>query len=120
VQCYAFIRQNGDWYIDLPEYLSAGGKREDLQMVAGADELLDLYAKEHASVLMHIDMLPFEGADHLHLLEAEGQMTEGGACYTVYSVDGRSLHPQIWLCNVLLFVFGKIPEDIYIKKLSGK
>jgi hypothetical protein len=79
VKSYSFIRKNGDWYIDLPEYLSAGGKHEDLQMVAGADDLLDIYAKENSSVSMLIDTLPFEGADHLHLLSFADQEMEGGA-----------------------------------------
>jgi hypothetical protein len=86
-----------------------------LQIVAGADDVLDLYAKYNSSVSMLIDIRPFEGADHLHLVSPGDQGIGGGAYYTVYSIEGKSLHQQIWLCDVLLFVFGGIPEDIYIK-----
>src|SRR5882757_2642031 len=48
VKRFLFVRTNGEWYIDLPEYLLLGGKQEDLQMVAGADEVLDKYAESDA------------------------------------------------------------------------
>ena len=118
MQRYLFKRQSGDWYIDLPEYLRAGGKREDLQMVAGADEILDFYAGNNSSVSMLIDTVPFKGADRLHLLSTADPQLEGGAYYAVYTSEGKSIHGQIWLCGVLLFVFGEIPENIYIRKLT--
>jgi len=31
----------GRWYIDLPQYLKEGGKKADLELVAGADTMLN-------------------------------------------------------------------------------
>jgi len=115
LQPYTFKRQGGAWYIDLPEYLRLGGKQEDLQMVAGADDVLDLLAEHRDSVKLLLSETPFEKADHLRLLEP-GAPEEGGAFYHLGSLEGKRLDRTVWLCNVLLFVFGKIPDDIYVKK----
>ncbi len=115
---FLFIRTNGEWYIDLPEYLSLGGKKEDLQMVAGADEVLDKYAESDATVSLFIDTKPFESADHLELLPEDLLENERGAYYKLNSLNGNKLDQTVWLCQVLLFVFSEIPKDIYIRKIK--
>jgi hypothetical protein len=42
VQTYRFIKEGTEWYIDLPEYIENGGSKGDLQMVEGADTMLDI------------------------------------------------------------------------------
>ena len=93
----------------------AGGAPGDLQMVAGADEVLDLLAAHQTSVSLMISESPFENADHLRLLEP-GDPAEGGAYYQLGILEGKRLDRMVWLCNVLLFIFGSIPSDIYIKR----
>lgn len=115
---FLFIRTNGEWYIDLPEYLLLGGKQEDLQMVAGADEVLDKYAENAATVSLFIDIKPFETADHLELLSYEPLELENGAYYRLNSLNGRKSDQTVWLCQVILFVFDEIPKDIYILKVK--
>ena len=119
LQPYTFLRRSGGWYIDLPEYLALGGNPEDLQMVAGSDDVLDLFAEHRSSVSLLISDLPFEDADHLQLSEPGGA-EEGGAYYHLGSLEGRRLNQVVWLCNVLLFVFGRIPKDIYIKRAEDE
>jgi len=116
-QSFTFIRKGGDWFIDLPDYLLAGGSEDDLQMVAGADEVLDLLAEQHDSVKLLISETPFTDSDHLRLLEI-GDLEEGGAFYQLGRLEGKRLDKMVWLCNVLLFVFGGIPQDIYIKRTN--
>ena len=41
MKSYKFIKTGLDWYIDLPEFLEQGGSIGDLQMVDGADKMLD-------------------------------------------------------------------------------
>lgn len=43
---YKFIKEGRDWFIDLPEYIEGGGSKGDLQMVEGADKMLDMMAEE--------------------------------------------------------------------------
>lgn len=115
---YTFIKENGLWYIDLPEYLQQGGSKADLQMVAGADEMLDIMARGKKKVTIELDREPFEGADLLELTElCEAPM--GGGYYTMHTYKGRPLNKRMWLCDVTLFVFGDMPQKIFCKKLEG-
>jgi len=52
---HRFVRESGDWYIDLPEYLEQGGNKGDLQMVSGADTMLNIIAEEKDEVVLQID-----------------------------------------------------------------
>ena len=65
MKVYKFIRTGQEWYIDLPEYLEQGGSIGDLQMVDGADKMLDLMAENESTVTLFISKEQFEGADGL-------------------------------------------------------
>lgn len=114
---YSFVKEGKQWFIDLPEYLAQGGHKADLQMVEGADDLLDFMAKGKKSVKLQLDTQPFEDADVLELLELCEAPT-GGGYYILRTYRNHTLNKQIWLCDVTLFVFGDMPEKIYIKKQS--
>ena len=49
---HRFVREGMGWYIDLPEYLLQGGDKGDLQMVSGADTMLDIIAEEKSEVTL--------------------------------------------------------------------
>jgi len=115
---YKFAREGTQWFIDLPEYLAQGGSKADLQMVEGADELLDLIANGKRRVTIQLDREPFEGADVLELVEL-CDAPKGGGYYKLERYRQQKLNKRIWLCDVTLFVFGDMPERIYIKKLSN-
>lgn len=66
---YQFRRTGLDWYIYLPEYLEQGGTMGDLQIVDGADKMLDMMAGENHKVTLTIAKEPFDGADVLSLIE---------------------------------------------------
>ena len=65
------------------------GLQEDLEMVDGADTFLDF--------------LEMVGHDQL------------GGTYRVNGVDG--FDQEVWLCNVVHFIFGEHPETIYFKEV---
>ncbi|GAA4339153.1 DUF6717 family protein [Flaviaesturariibacter amylovorans] len=117
MQRHTFIRQFGGWYIDLPEYIAQGGSKADLAMVAGADTLLDMIAAGHDQVTLDIDAAPFEGADELRLLRVCAPET-GGGDYVMEAFEGRRIDQELWLCDVTLFVFGDLPERVYIRRVA--
>lgn len=112
---HSFVKEFGGWYIDLPEYLEGGGSKADLAMVAGADTLLDLIAEGKESVTLSMDTKPFKGSDELILLRLCDSST-GGGDYFMKTYAGQPINQELWLCDVTLFVFGDMPEKIFIRK----
>ena len=113
---YSFVKEDRQWYIDLPGYLAHGGNKADLQMVEGADVLLNFMAHGKKIVTLQLDRAPFEGADVLKLVEL-CDAPKGGGYYIMHTFRKQAIEKRIWLCDVTLFVFGDMPECIYIRKL---
>lgn len=110
MQQHRFIREGSGWYIDLPAYLEQGGSKGDLQMVAGADTMLDIIAGRDSEVNLQIDTQPFDGADELILTERCDPIL-GGGYYYMHSFEGKEVSKNTWLCEVTSFVF-----MIFLKK----
>lgn len=103
---YKFIKEsNGRWYIELPEWT---GNKDDLEMVMGADTMLDIFAQGESEIELSISTEPFEGAHELQYTRPEG----GGGWYT-YKSDIQEF--EVWLCFVTKFVFGYFPQRIYLR-----
>jgi hypothetical protein len=115
MQKHRFVKEDGQWYIDLLEYLQQGGTKGDLQMVAGADTMLDIIAQGKDSVTVTLDTRPFKGADLVQLLQ-RCDPAVGGGDYFMKTFNGQEVNRQMWLCSVTTFVFGDIPEKIYVRK----
>lgn len=113
MKVFRFYKDHDNWYIDLPDYLEQGGSVEELQMVDGADSLLDILAHGETSVILRLDLLPFENCGTLTKLV--GGLMEG---YYEAVEPQRKLTMQIWLCPVTRYVFGKYPQQIHFKKLT--
>lgn len=99
----------GEWFIDLPEYQ---GFQSDLQMVEGADTLLDIISDNSNECEITISEDPFYKCNVLELI---GPNTEygNGAYYFIEEYNGKQINLKIWLCNVTLEVIGTFPEEIY-------
>lgn len=111
-----FYREGSRWYADLPEYIQAGGTKEDCEMVCGADEWLEIISQGESEVTLRIDSEPFEAAEFLKLESVDTDALFEGAYYRVQSYKGIDYsHRNMWLCPVTLFVFGKYPDKIYYK-----
>jgi hypothetical protein len=119
-----FYKEEGIWYIDLPEFLNAGlGTKANLMMVAGADLMLDKLSNNGDDITVSFSNEPIEGAEHTlikkkigldkKLLAAIGHApVDYGAYYSWKENDNQS----VWLCPVTEYVFqGGYPKNIYVK-----
>jgi hypothetical protein len=117
-----FYKQNGIWYIDLPEFLEQGlGTLADLMMVDGADTFLDHLAVNQSEVVVCFSEKPFDEAKFTLLTEAQGKnnslfsflrfVPSQYGCY--YRVSELNNH-RLWLCPVTKFVFGRYPDRIWV------
>ena len=118
-----FYKENGKWYIDLPEFLELNlGTKENLLMVGGSDTFLDKLSKNGDEVTIHFSNIAFTGYqdalyrtklgfDEDYLQQVGHPIVDGGAYYKSVKDDH-----QLWLCPVTKFVFsGDYPQVIYIQ-----
>ena len=101
---FRFYKEDNRWFVHLPEW---EGDREELEMVAGADLLLDILANGNSEVTVHFTDQPTPSPD-FHTLTHTGD-----GYYQNSAWHGPS---TIWLCHVTEFVFGRYPEKIYYKR----
>jgi hypothetical protein len=117
MRTFKFYREpSGRWFIDLPEWIDAGNLKEDLEMVEGADTMLELIAQGEGEVMVIISTEYFEGADVLEFDIFGPPQYEGGAYYKLSKYLGIPYDIMVWLCDVTKFVFGEFPDNIYYKK----
>ncbi len=105
---------DGRWYIDMPW----DGNRANLEMVAGADDLLTYFDTERKyKVTLHVvpSETPLQIADHTELRQLDKSLT-GGSHYDATSFEGFRMK-RIWICPVTLCVLGRYPKYLYVKKL---
>ena len=107
-----YKEKTGRWYIDLPEW---EGEKEDLEMVLGADDLLNILAEGEDFVYMEIGDEKFPGASQMVLVEP-GSIEMGGCWYLIPTIGQIDFNLRIWLCDVTKFVFEKFPENIWFYK----
>jgi len=115
MQTHTFLKEHDQWFIYLPEYIAGGGTKADLQMVEGADAMLDMIADGKDRVIITLDTTLFNGADELTLLELCDPIV-GGGYYMLHSFEGKTIMQQMWLCAVTEFVFGYMPDKIFIRR----
>ena len=110
IQKLKFYRETtGRWYVDLPEW---EGSKEDLEMVLGADDLMNLLAQGDDVIYAQIADGEFPGSVQMVMFEM-GSIDMGGAWYLVPSISGIDFNLRLWLCDVTKFVFGYFPENIW-------
>jgi hypothetical protein len=100
---------NGNWYIDLPDW---EGSKDDLQMVMGADTMLERFAEGEDKVTMLISETDVENTCHLKLFKQTPELGGGGE-YTLYDINEEYIM-NVWLCKVTEHIFSKLPSNIYI------
>jgi len=115
MRSHQFIKTGWEWFIDLPEYLEQGGTQGDLQMVEGADKMLDMMAGDADSVILSIAKDSFDNADLLVLTEKCDPYIGGGYYFMEY-YEGKEVRRTMWLCQVTEFVFGGLPEKIFVRR----
>ena len=111
---------NGRWYVDFPNWPLY---HDMLEMVAGADDLLDLLNDGSNHVRLKVSTKNLFEENTIKLKEVHSALTKG-AFYTVETpLEGweniySSRKKQLWLCPVTLTVLGQYPKYIYIKENS--
>ena len=118
-----FYKENGIWYIDLPEFLEQGlGTKANLMMVDGADTFLDFLSDNGNELSVEFSHETFEDQTYtLHAQHAGSNqelLTEIGHAPVSYGMYYHVLeldNMRIWLCPVTEYVFGgTYPNKIYV------
>ena len=104
-----YKEKTNNWFADVPKWK---GDKEDLQMVLGADTMLNYIANGKNEITLEISTEPIEQSFKLTLVK-RGTI-EGGGYYCVTAPNGQVIVSFAWLCGVLEFVFDNIPEKLYI------
>lgn len=107
-----FYKLAGGWYADVRTWT---GSVQNLQMVAGADELL-----EYLSEGDHVVRLKISREDNggLHLVKIED--IYDGADYRVVNCPECGI-VSLWLCGVNNFYWGgEAPDDIWFNRIPYK
>jgi hypothetical protein len=127
-----FYKENGMWYISLPEFINMGlGNKNNLLMVDGSDTFLDILSgyepnttPDGTKISLILCDQEFLGCTHRltkidnglnqDLLNKVGHApVDYGAYYMVEEIPGHKL----WLCPVTEYVFdGIYPENIFLRK----
>ena len=106
---YTFYINDNRWYIDLPEW---EGSIDDLEMVCGADTMLDIIAQGRDKIRVQIGIDEFDGWSYR--LDFVREEFDGG-WYSVTHFSKLITTFECWLCKVTKFVFGDLPKVIYFK-----
>ena len=96
--------EDGRWFVVLPDY---DGDQEDLEMVDGADKFLEYLTEDGLYVTVDVS-LEDDFPIRLKLVAHD----EIGGTYQVENLDG--FNEDVWLCNVVHFLFGEHPEEFHI------
>lgn len=104
------------WYVDLPEWTKS---LADLEMVEGADVMLEKVSGQYNECFLEMSDEPVEGADLLKLVKDRTHCVGGGADYLMETYRGEPFDQTLWLCAVTEVVFGNLPEFIYLDYPSG-
>lgn len=106
-----FYKEGKRWYADIPSWT---GKKSSLEMVFGANKLLDIIDKGKGEVYLHISIDPIQGGETLYFRK---KMWINGATYEMRDTKTNKRMLKLWLCDVTLHVMGKFPKKIYYKEI---
>lgn len=105
--------KKGEWYLDLPTW---DGDPEELQMVEGADQWLELVSNHSKEVQLLLSDQNFANAEVLTLLRVKEENLGGGGIYYLERYQDKEIELKIWLCEVTRFIFKELPQKIYFLK----
>ena len=125
-----FIAENDPpikrWYYDFKHW---GFDHSHLEMVAGADKLCELYAKGKDEVTVEIiaskkkQDLPTQLYDEyvaqdiiIDGMTHQGEFINSQLDKFLYGRTYQKDYTTMWICPITLFVLGRYPKFIYIKK----
>lgn len=106
----SFTQEDGLWYVDFPGWPL---KKENLLMVAGADDLLDYLNDGSNHVALHVKVSDNDISTSGIKLIKESSTLAGGAHYLV---ENGGPVKRLWLCPVTLCVLGQYPNYMEVRK----
>ena len=108
---FHFYKIAGQWLLDDPDYLEAGGDPAFLEMVGGMNDLLEFVAKDRSAVKLVADLEPFEDAEEMVLIESSGG--DSGGYYRLQSIKGQVVEQEFWANELIYYYFNQLPPKIY-------
>jgi len=130
-QTLSFMKEEGIWYADLPEFLELGlGSKGNLMMVDGADTFLDLLSNDGDRITLKLSIQKVNGYSgrikkikrglNRELLAEIGHApVEYGAYYQAVEYNHQPFQHQLWLCPVTEYVFGEYPDEIFFSTIKN-
>jgi hypothetical protein len=109
MRTFEFYKEGENWFIDLPEW---EGSKAELAMVSGADAMLDIISEGTGKARLTISLQEFTNSDALKKLNDTPEI--GGARYIMSKYKGIEYNLEMWLCAVTEWLFGYMPDNIYI------
>lgn len=100
-----FYKELDKWYVYLKYWT---GSKDDLEMVLGADTMLDILSEGNDSVNLCISSEEFEG--YKYLLTKTHSESDG----YWYDLTSEHINFPVWLCYVTTYIYGNFPDKIYI------
>ncbi|TKC08233.1 hypothetical protein FA048_13835 [Pedobacter polaris] len=102
----------GEWWLILPEWK---GDPDDLQMIEGADQWLDIISNDIKEVKLEMSDKYFVESETLTLLRIREENFGGGGIYYLDTYESKKVDLKLWLCDVTSFVFDCIPQKLFFK-----
>lgn len=120
VNTFNFYKENKRWYIDLPKWEEMFGEKDSLEMVEGADLMLDHIAGDNRTEvkLKLSDTLVLKNYLDLTSICDPDIDLKTGANYVMTHYNGKPHVQKMWLCDVTQFVFGGFPNIIYFEEVK--
>ncbi|WP_207493246.1 DUF6717 family protein [Aridibaculum aurantiacum] len=112
---YTFFKQNGGWHATVPTPEKKGNRQAYLDMVDGADTMLNIMSDGKDKVTLAFNTEPFEDAEEIELVSSCKPFLDGGY-YLMREHDGKQINAEMWICDVSRLAFGAVPEKIYVRK----
>ncbi len=108
----SFTKEDSKWYVCFSDW---GFKKSQLEMVSGANVMLDKMAGDELEVHLTVK-IPKDKSQHfddcIECNKVDQLGLKYGATYKTNYGD------EFWICPVTLFVLGRYPEVMYISKTS--
>lgn len=105
---------SGKWFVDLPDWT---GDKADLEMVSGADSMLDIICEGENEILLMFSEKKINKSNKLQFIKLATDIGNG-AYYKLDKYSGIEFNLEIWLCDVTKFVFGYFPKQMFFIKIN--
>ena len=115
MKTYTFTKKKGHWYINLPVGLKEYNETE-FTLVEKTGGALDAVACGECNIRLRIDTKPMKDAVVLELEDGVAFPQHQTSSYNLRNQKGKLVKQNQGLDHLSLFMFGELPERIYLCK----